>query len=402
MGRNATRATIARHGQQDTPSGGSQLIKLLGVGLATVVVGALGIGAWLFVDLGSTYTADAVELSGEAPPAFAELTTGANILVAGTDNCEPEYAEMFGDRCADPEDGVRSDVLMLVNISAPPRRVTVISFPRDLLVDIPSCTDANGNETSPQYRQMINSAFSIGGLNCSATTIEELTGVDVQYAASINWGGVIDVTNAIGGVEVCLATPMKDDDSTIDLPAGIHSLEGAQALAFLRARHSTEHGSDLDRIGNQQLYMSSLVKKITSEQVLSNPAMLLTLARTVLSAIDPSTSLTNPVTLAQMGLAIKDIPLSDYVFVQYPVADAPEDPNRLVPITDAATQLFEALAANEPLVLAGEDDGAPVEMPEPDAETPATEAPVEETAVLPSTITGTTGEADGCATGTVH
>lgn len=402
MGRNATRATIARHGQQDMPSGGSQLIKLLGVGLATVVVGALGIGAWLFVDLGSTYTADAVELSGEAPPAFAELTTGANILVAGTDNCEPEYADMFGDRCADPEDGVRSDVLMLVNISAPPRRVTVISFPRDLLVDIPSCTDADGNETSPQYRQMINSAFSIGGLSCSATTIEDLTGVDVQYAASINWGGVIDVTNALGGVEVCLATPMKDDDSTIDLPAGIHSLEGAQALAFLRARHSTEHGSDLDRIGNQQLYMSSLVKKITSEQVLSNPAMLLTLARTILSAIDPSTGLTNPVTLAQMGLAIKDIPLSDYVFVQYPVADAPEDPNRLVPITDAATQLFEALAANEPLVLAGEDDGAPVEMPEPDAETPATEEPVEETAVLPSTITGTTGEADGCATGTVH
>ncbi|MGM7699756.1 LCP family protein [Microbacterium sp. A84] len=400
MVRNATRATIARHGQQGTPSTGGQLIKMLGVGLATVLVGALGIGAWLFIDLSSTYTADAVELSGDAPPAFAELTVGANILVAGTDICEPEYAEFFGDRCANPEDGVRSDVLMLVNISAPPRRVTVISFPRDLLVDIPSCTNANGNETSPQSRQMLNSAFSLGGLDCAALTIQELTGVDVQYAASINWGGVIDVTNAIGGVEVCLATAMKDDDSTIDLPAGTHSLEGAQALAFLRARYSTEHGSDLDRIGNQQLYMSSLVKKVTSEQVLSNPSVLLTLARTILSAIDPSTSLTNPVTLVQMGLALKDIPLSDYVFVQYPVADAPDNPNRLLPITDAADQLFAALAANEPLVLAGEGD---VPVPEtPDPTVPATEAPVDGAAVLPPAITGTTGEAEGCATGQVR
>src|SRR5690606_22241623 len=111
--------------------------------------------------------------------------------------------------------------------SEPPRRVTVVSFPRDLLVDIPSCTDADGNETPEMYGQMINSAFSAGGLACSVQTVEELTGVDVGYAASINWGGVIDVTNAIGGVPVCLATPMKDADSGIDLPAGTHQLQGA-------------------------------------------------------------------------------------------------------------------------------------------------------------------------------
>ncbi|MGL3151499.1 LCP family protein [Microbacterium sp. A82] len=409
MGRQPQRSTIAQHGQQHTPSAGGQLLKMVGVALATVLVAAVGITGWVVGDLGATYTADAVDLGGDPPPGFSELTTGANILVAGTDNCEPEYADLFGDRCANPEDGVRSDVLMLVNISDEPRRVTVVSFPRDLLVDIPSC-DTDGGESAPQYRQMINSAFSIGGLACSARTIEDLTGVDVQYAASINWGGVIEVTNAVGGVDICVATAMKDADSGIDLQPGTHNLVGQDALAFLRARYSTEDGSDLNRIGNQQLYMSSLVRKITSEQVLTNPGLLLKLARTTLSAIDPSTTLTNPVTLVEMGLALKDIPVSDYAFVRYPVADAPDDPNRLIPIRDAADQLFEALERNEPLLLAdaaGQAPEAPVEPEAPvDVEVPVegeapSPAPGETAVALPPSITGTTGETEGCVSGRV-
>ena len=397
------RSTIARHGQQRTPSAIGQLLRLAAIAAATIVVAAVGITSWIVADLGATYSADAVDLGGEAPPpGFAELSGGANILVAGTDNCEPEYAEIFKERCVNAEEGTRSDVLMMVNISDAPRRVTVVSFPRDLLVDIPSCTDENGAETSPRYRQMINSAFSIGGLACSVETVRELTGMDIKYAASINWGGVIEVTNAIGGVDVCVATEMRDADSGINLQPGTHSLQGEEALAFLRARKSTANGSDLARIGNQQLYMSSLVRKITSEQVLTDPALLLKLARTILSAVDPSTSLTNPVTLVEMGLALKDIPTSDYVFVQYPAADAPDDPNRVVPITSAAAELFDAIERNEPLGLA-ETEGTPAPEPAPDAEeTPVvTPAPEAEKVVLPPSVSGTTGDTVGCATGRV-
>lgn len=408
MGQNATRATIARHGQQHTPSAAGQLFKLIGVAAVTVLVAVVGITSWIVADLGATYSAGAVDLGSDAPPpSFAELETGANILVAGTDNCEPEYAALFEDRCINAEDGVRSDVLMLVNISDAPRRVTVVSFPRDMLVDIPSCTAENGGETSPMYGQMINSAFSVGGLACSVDTVKQLTGVDVQYAASINWGGVIEVTNAIGGVDICVATAMSDADSGINLQPGTHSLQGAEALAFLRARKSTVNGSDLSRIGNQQLYMSSLVRKVTSEQVLTNPGLLLKLARTILGAVDPSTTLTNPVTLVQMGLALKDIPTSDYVFVQYPVADAPNNPNRVVPITSAADELFDTIARNEPLVLADpggeatEETPAP-EVPDPEAPITETPAPGEETAVLPPAVSGTTGDTEGCATGRVY
>ncbi|MEJ1922969.1 LCP family protein [Microbacterium sp. KHB019] len=404
--RQSTRATVARHGQQKPPSRGRRLLKALGIGTAVVLVAVLGVVAWLYIDLSSTYTENVVELEGDDPPAFSEFEGSANILVAGTDNCEPEYADLFGDRCTDAEDGVRSDVLMVVHISELPRRVTVISFPRDLLVDIPSCIDANGNATSEAYGQMINSAFGTGGLACSVKTVESLTGLDIGYAASINWGGVIDVTNAIGGVEVCLATPMKDADSGIDLPAGTHELKGADALAFLRARKSTTDGSDTARIGNQQLYMSSLVRKITSEKVLTDPALLLRLAKTILASVDPSTSLTNPVTLAQMGLALKDIPVSDYVFVQYPAAESAVDRNRLDPLPDAAAALFDALEKNEALALADEDEGG--EPPATESPAPATPAPTasatpeDEPVTLPGDVTGTTGDTEGCATGRVY
>lgn len=408
MIRQSPRRTVPRHGLQK-PSRGRRLLKALGIGLAVVLVAAIGVTAWLYIDLSGTFGEDAVELQGEQPPAFSEFEGSANILVAGTDNCEPEYAAQFGDRCTDAEDGVRSDVLMVVHISEPPRRVTVVSFPRDLLVDIPSCTDANGNETYEAYGQMINSAFGIGGLACSVATVENLTGLDIGYAASINWGGVIDVTNAIGGVEVCLATAMKDADSGIDLPAGTHELKGAEALAFLRARKSTTDGSDTARIGNQQLYMSSLVRKITSEQVLSDPALLLRLARTILSAVDPSTSLTNPVTLAQMGLALKDIPIRDYVFVQYPATTSVVDANRLDPLPDAAAALFDALERNEPLALADEGGETPdPETPAPEVPETGTPAPTasatpdQEPVTLPDEVTGTTGDTEGCATGRVY
>ena len=101
MARQTTRATVARHGQQRTPTPIGQLLSLVSIGLVTVLVAGLGIAGWIFYDLSSTYTADAVDLGGEHPPGFTELVGGANILIAGTDNCEPEYADLFGDRCSD-------------------------------------------------------------------------------------------------------------------------------------------------------------------------------------------------------------------------------------------------------------------------------------------------------------
>jgi hypothetical protein len=184
------------------------------------------------------------------------------------------------------------------------------------------------------------------------------------------------------------------------------------ALQFLRTREGVGDGSDLGRISNQQQYMKRLANKLMGEDVLSNPATLYKLATTTVENITPSESLTNPITLVQIALAMKNVPFEDIVFVQYPVVEDPYDPNKVVPDPTAATALWDALAANKPLKLTGEagsNEGVVVVEPEPGAaptETPTatptpgeTTPPVDEAIELPSSITGSTAAQETCSNG---
>lgn len=424
------RRTLARHGLQKSPSVWGAIVRFLSIAVATVLVAGVGVAAFIATDLTSSLNADAVDIGGEAPPPDIAAYDGpVQILVAGTDVCEPEYAELFAERCSDAEDGVRSDVLMLLNISAAPRKVTVISFPRDLMVPIPECTDANGNATWEQSKAQINGAFNMGGLACTVATVRELTGQPIQFAASINWGGVIEMTNAIGGVDVCIGADMYDRHTGIDWKAGPRTVSGMEALQFLRTRHGVGDGSDLGRISNQQQYMSNLVKKLMSEQVLSNPGTVLRLAKVAVEAIDPSTSMTDPYKLMQIAMAVKDVPFQDFVFIQYPVATDPADPNRVVPIYDDADALWAALASGQSLTVTGGTGGALTEQevaaqqaanmydgdgdglddetgqPMPTEIIEETPAPVEPGAevpgALPQSITGTNASQNLCSDGTI-
>ena len=413
----ARRRTVARHGQLSSPGPISTLTKMVLAGVAAVVVAVLGVASFVVYDLASSYTANAVDIGGEVPPSIGEIEGGANILIAGTDQCEPEYAKYFGDRCGDgAEEGVRSDVNLLVHISDAPRRVTVVSFPRDLMLPIPSCTDANGEETYAQDKAMLNSAFGTGGLPCTVKTIEALTGVDVQYAASINWGGVIDMTNAIGGVTVCIANGMKDDNTGIDWPAGERTVSGYEALQFLRTRYGVNQGSDIGRISNQQQYMSRLAKKMMSEEVLTNPITVFKLAQSALAAIDPSTSLTDPYTLVEIANAVKSVKYEDIVFLSYPILPDPWDSDRVVPNQESGDAIFAALETNWQLVITGTaGEGVVPEETAGDAEAPPTyaDAPTETTApatpavpegsvALPSDVTGQTAADNTCSYGNVR
>ena len=202
-------------------------------------------------------------------------------------------------------------------------------------------------------KQMLNSAYTYGGLNCVVKTVSQLTGLDIQYAAKVTWGGVIEITNAIGGVDVCLASGIKDPYTGIDWPAGTRNIQGMDALQFLRTRHGVGNGGDLGRISNQQQYMSRLARKLVSEEVLSNPGTLYKLATTAVDNITPSQTLTNPLTLVQIALAVKNVPFSEIVFLQYPVIEDPADSNRVVPNKSAAEELWAALEANQTLAAHG-------------------------------------------------
>jgi LCP family protein required for cell wall assembly len=415
--------TVARHGRLSSPGPLAQLFRGLAIVLAVLLVSGGAVFAYAAVDLTRSFTADAVDLKGQpaAPPDLGELKGGVNLLLVGTDECEPDFAQLFGDRCSgDDAEGTLNDVNMLVHISDAPRRVTVISFPRDLMVPLPSCTDQDGNESSAMSKQPINSAYFYGGLSCVAATVSELSGLEIPFAAKVSFGGVINITDAIGGVDVCIANGIQDPYTGIDWPAGMRQVKGLDALQFLRTRHGVGDGGDLGRISNQQQYMSRLANKLKSQEVLSNPATLYKLASTALRNVDPSTSLTNPLTLVQIASAVKDVPFNDIVFIQYPTYADPSDPNRVVPDYDDADTLWAALAANQPLELSGnlsdgdgvvvDDNAAPAPTPAPaDTATPAptdaaspTPAPSSDAMVLPDGIAGQTAAQATCSNGNVR
>jgi len=405
------RRTIARHGQLRTPGPVSQLLKFIAIGLAVVLVSGMSVAAYVVYDLSSTVTANAVELETktELPPDIGEYKEGFNLLLTGVDTCEEAYAAYFGDRCDGPDaEGTLNDVNLLVHVSQEPRRITVVSFPRDLLLAIPECEDAEGNIRSAMSKQPLNTAYTDGGLNCVAKTVTELTGQEIQFAASVTFGGVIEITNAIGGVDVCLATPIKDRYTGLDMAAGTHTVQGLEALQFLRTRHGVGDGSDLGRIGNQQQYMSSLVRKLISSETLGNVPMMLKLANTGLSNVEASTSLADPMKIVQIALAVKSVPFEDIVFLQYPTGTDSANPNKVVANKTAAQAMWDAINANAQLQVTHENtanDGVVVTDPIP---ADAGAAPTDPTATpdnvvaLPDSIKGNSAAQQTCSNGNVR
>jgi LCP family protein required for cell wall assembly len=389
----------------------SQLLKIIGVALAVILVSGVSVSAFVVSDLYGTATADAVELEGQqpVPPDIGEYEGGFDLLLVGTDTCEDAYAHLFGDRCSgDDAEGNLNDVNILVHVSEEPRRITAVSFPRDLMLPIPECTRPDGSVTPAMSKQPLNSAYMDAGLNCVAQTITGLTGQDIEFAASVTFGGVIEITNSIGGVDVCLATPIQDRYTGLDMAAGTHTIMGLEALQFLRTRHGVGDGSDLGRIGNQQQYMSSLSRKLISGEVLGNVPTMLRLANTALSNLEASTSLTNPMTIVQVALAVKDVPFEDIVFLQYPTYTDPDDPNKVVADTGSAQAMWDAINANQQLQITHENtdnDGVVVQEPvAPAPEEGATEAPAPtDTAVaLPDSIKGNSAAQQTCSNGNVR
>lgn len=399
------RRTVARHGALRSPHPATLLLKVLGIMLGVVLVSGAGVAAYAAYDLTASFTSDAVALEGQpaVPPAIGAIEGGINLLLTGTDECAPEFADAFGDRCSgDDASGELNDVNMLLHISDEPRRVTVVSFPRDLMVELPSCTGEDGSETGG-YTAPLNAAFAEGGLSCVVNTISSLTGLNIPFAAKVNFGGVMKITDAIGGVEVCIGNGgIKDEYTGIDWPAGMRTVQGMDALQFLRTRHGLENGSDLARIANQQQYMSKLARKLVSDETLGDPATLYKLATTAVENVTPSQSLTNPLTLVQIALAVKSVPFEDITFVQYPVFDDPDETTRVLPDQASAEQLWAAFAANQPVQITHDvNSGGGVVSADPQGDGAAAPAPTD-SVQLSQNIPGQTAADATCSAGNVQ
>lgn len=191
-------------------------------------------------------------------PAFSGQSAGTNWLITGSDSRQGLSRTQIDALHVGFDFGtLNSDSVMLLHMGGP--KPVLISIPRDSYVPIPG----HG------YNKM-NAALAFGGPNLLVQTVENVTGLRIDHYMGIGFGGLVSVVNQIGGVQVCLKSGMNDQYSGVNLSAGCHNLSGAQALSFVRDRHSFAIG-DLQRIQDQRLFLSALLKKATSPGVYLNP-----------------------------------------------------------------------------------------------------------------------------------
>jgi LCP family protein required for cell wall assembly len=337
-------AVIARHGRLRRATAWRSVLALVGGVLAVVLVSGGSVAAVAFFNLKSNIKTETIDADSQGPPPnIGAIEGGFNILLVGSDTREGQGG-IGGNDSAE-----LNDVTMLLHVAQDQKSATLVSMPRDMVVPLPECE--NGG---PASGQPINVTLYYGGLACTVKTVQNLTGLDIQFAGIITFTGVIAMSDAVGGVQVCTDGSINDPYTGLNIVgAGSHDLSGFQALAFLRSRHGVGDGSDLGRIGSQQVYLSSLVRKIKSDDTLTNFAKLYGIAQAATQNITLSDNFANPDTLVSVALVLKDIPLENIVMVQYPSKTGGTGifAGKVQPITSVANALFAAIKADQPIGL---------------------------------------------------
>jgi LCP family protein required for cell wall assembly len=227
-----------------------------------------------------------------ALPAFTGQSAGQNWLIAGSDGRNGLSDQEIRSLHVGFDFGTdNSDSLMLLHIGG--GRPVLVSIPRDSYVPIPGYG----------YNK-INAALGFGGPSLLVKTVEDVTGLRINHYVGIGFAGLVNVVDQVGGVKICLPSALQDTDSGADFKAGCQTMDGAQALAFVRDRHSFAD-EDLQRMQDQRAFLKSLLDKATSPSVFLDPFTALPFGSSAASAIsvDQGTSLYN---LVKMAFALRD------------------------------------------------------------------------------------------------
>jgi LCP family protein required for cell wall assembly len=279
----------------------------------SVLVLLISVGGWAeYTYANGNVHHISLNLGGDRP----DKTFGVqNYLLVGTDS-RAGSGDAYGGSSVQ---GQRSDSTILIHL-AKDGSTTMVSFPRDTLVTIPAYTDGNGKHHAA-HRDKFNSAISDGGPTLLVSLVENLTGMRVDHYVSMDLEGFKQITNAIGGVEVCVlpstfreyveedhkySTNTNDPMSGwLGGPGTVH-VTGDQALAFVRQRHGLSTQGDIDRIHRQQQFIGAVFRKASSSDILTNPIKLEGLISAATSALtlDSNTSISD---LKGLALSMKGL-----------------------------------------------------------------------------------------------
>jgi LCP family protein required for cell wall assembly len=288
--------SVPRPGAPGMPSRGGRRWRFWGQpgrrGRRIALIAGIVVVVLLAAVAGSYFWLDSKLNRSVALPVFSGASAGQNWLIVGSDSRQGLTTRQIVNLHVGFDFGTtNSDSLMLLHMGT--GRPALISIPRDSYVPIPG-----------HGENKVNAALAFGGPPLLVQTVENVTGLRIDHYMGIGFAGLVSVVNEVGGVKICLPTALHDADSGVNLKAGCQTLNGTQALAFVRDRHSFAD-EDLQRIEDQRAFLSALLKKATSPGVYLDPFTALPFGSAAASSISVDQG-TNLYDLAQAALALRN------------------------------------------------------------------------------------------------
>jgi LCP family protein required for cell wall assembly len=295
-----------------------------------------------------------------------------NILVMGSDS-----RDGVGNGI-DNQTGIgrRSDVTILVHVSADRREVYGVSLPRDALVTRPDCTGEDGEVIPGGELEFFNEAFAVGGEVCTVAQVESLTGIYIDHYLSVDFNGFKDMVDAVDGVTVCIPEDVDDSEHNIHFDAGTQELHGQQALNYVRERSELSANADIGRMKRQQVFIASMINKVISADTLTKPYRVYNFIEAATKSIVPDPDLASLHKLSVLARQFRETELDDIQFVTVPFMVYEPDHNRLI-WAPQADELWKRILADKPLdkklsgiIKADDSVGTPSDSPSSGGGTP--------------------------------
>jgi LCP family protein required for cell wall assembly len=351
----ARKAALGKAGPKKKQTRGRRILKWTSISVASVMVIVLGAAAYIYKTTIGDIKHTALLPNGvtQAPlPADPFGNTAMNILLIGSDTRDTASDCSLGGDCSDGPNaaaanvGANADSEMLLHVSADRTNATVMSIPRDTMYNqVPVCsTDSSGNVTVTGYADaQINSALQYGP-ECQVAAIHMLTNITITGYIMFDFTGVVTMSNALGGVPVCVTTAVDDvgyqTGSGLVLPAGTSNVQGIQALEFLRTRDSFFDGSDIGREEATHYFMSQLILTMRKDVNLGSALTLLKIGQAAAQATTVSNNFSGLSNLEGLAESLSKVPTAAITFVTMPWGEDPNNTSKVV-TSAGAEQMFQ-------------------------------------------------------------
>ncbi|MFB8118919.1 LCP family protein [Streptomyces sp. NPDC055962] len=385
------------------PKGGKRrILRWVAAVLSLLILGTGGAGYLYYKHLNGNIRKEDLTLGDKEMADHKANSAGQtplNVLLIGSDARDSKANQKLGGAKETFGGTPLADVQMLLHLSADRSNISVLSMPRDTMLKMPKCTDPESGKVyaAGTVDVQTNESLGRGGPGCTVAAWYELTGITIDHFMMIDFAGVVSMADAVGGVPVCVDANILSRSggkgSGLKLKEGTTSVQGEQALQWLRTRYGFEDNTDLGRTKAQHQYLNSMVRELRKGTKLTDPGKLMNLAEAATSALTVDKGLDTVKKLYDLAEELKKAPTDRITMTTMPnVYGTGVNSGRVYPKAEEAEQVFRMIREDIPLDGKASKRKTPVTK---DAAAPADEIAV---SVRNASATDVLGPAQGRAT----